>query len=93
MLEYIRYHSNEQKLLVNESGSPQGGHWLAICKYAGDNNIYYYNSLRQNIEMYTSARDFENRYNQYSGQYYVVEPYQTKTYKNPFVTLYQGIGI
>ena len=89
MLEHIRFH-NEWKLLVNESGSPQGGHWVAICKYVGDNNIYYFNSLRQNVEIYSSIRDFENRYNRYSGQYYVVEPYRTKTYKNPFVTLYQG---
>lgn len=89
MLEYIRFH-NEWKLLVNESGSPQGGHWVAICKYTGDNNIYYFNSLRQNVEIYSSRRDFENRYNRYSGQYYVVEPYRTKTYKNPFVALYQG---
>ena len=89
MLEHIRFH-NEWKLLVNESGSPQGGHWVAICKYAGDNNIYYFNSLRQKVEIYSSSRDFENRYNRYSGQYYVVEPYRTKTYKNPFVALYQG---
>jgi len=90
MLDYIKYHSNEWKLLVNESGSSQGGHWVAICKYAGDNNIYYFNSLRQNVEIYISDRDFENRYNRYSGQYYVVEAYRTKTYKNPFVALYQG---
>jgi hypothetical protein len=90
MLDYIKSHSNEWKLLVNESGSPQGGHWVTICKYAGDNNIYYFNSLRQKVEIYSSSRDFENRYNRYSGQYYVVEPYRTKTYKNPFVALYQG---
>ena len=90
MLDYIKSHSNEWKLLVNESGSPQGGHWVAICKYTGDNNIYYFNSLRQKVEIYSSSRDFENRYNRYSGQYYVVEPYRTKTYKNPFVALYQG---
>lgn len=38
---------------------------------------------------YTSVRDFETKYNRYSGQYYVVKPYRTKTYTNPFVALCQ----
>ena len=53
---------SEWKMLVNENGSPHGGHWTAILKKRDDPNVYYFNSLREQVKAYNSVDEFVRKY-------------------------------
>ena len=69
--------SVEWKILINENGLPNSGHWVIACKYAGDIGIYYFNSLRHSVEKYASAESFIRDYINRTGdrtQFAMIEP-------------------
>jgi len=75
----------EWKMLINENGSPNGGHWVIACKYAGDIGIYYFNSLKTNVKKYASVdtfiRDYINGAENSIRQFAILEP--VAEYVNP----------
>jgi DNA-directed RNA polymerase subunit E'/Rpb7 len=67
----------EWKILINENGSPRGGHWVFACKYAGDVGIYYFNSLGNSVKKYASVDTFIHDYIKRTGdrtQFAMLEP-------------------
>lgn len=54
--------SGEWKLLVNENGSPYGGHWTAVIKNGTDPTIYYFNSLLREVKTYANVETFVDTY-------------------------------
>jgi hypothetical protein len=89
ILTYIRLHDREWKLLVNEGGSVQGGHWVAYCKYEHAETVYYYNSLFKEVRTFDNIGEFA-RYcdTRTQDQFYIVEEYETREYKNPLHEVY-----
>lgn len=78
--------ASEWKMLVNENGSPRGGHWIAVLKNRDDPKVYYFNSLRQQVETYTSVDEFVRKYIQRASsrtQFAFVRP--VPRYKNPLL--------
>ena len=89
ILGYIRSHDKEWKLLVNENGSVQGGHWVAYCKYEHTDTVYYFNSLLKNVRTFENIGEFAHYCGQRTGdQFYIVEEYETREYKNPLRHVY-----
>ena len=67
----------EWKILINENGSPTGGHWVFACKYAGDIGVYYFNSLGKGVKKYASVDTFIRDYIKRAGdrtQFAMLEP-------------------
>lgn len=67
----------EWKILINENGSPTGGHWVIACKYAGDVGVYYFNSLGNSVKKYASVDTFIRDYIKRAGdrtQFAILEP-------------------
>lgn len=54
--------SVDWKMIVNENGSVRGGHWVAVIKNKGTPAVYYFNSLRDNVKIYRTTRDFVDQY-------------------------------
>ena len=54
--------TGEWKLLVNENGSPQGGHWTAVTKNGNDAAVYYFNSLLREVKTYANVDSFVETY-------------------------------
>ena len=52
----------QQKMLVNENGSPRGGHWTAVIKNGDDPAVYYLNSLKNKVVTYSTIQDFVDRF-------------------------------
>jgi len=78
--------ASEWKMLVNENGSPRGGHWTAVLKNHDDPKVYYFNSLRQRVETYNSVDEFVRKYIQPAAartQFAFVRP--VPRYKNPLL--------
>ena len=50
--------ASEWKMLVNESGSPRGGHWTTVIKKRDDPKVYYFDSLRTQVITYNSVEEF-----------------------------------
>jgi len=55
-------YSSEWKMLVNENGSPRGGHWTAVIKNGDDPAVYYLNSLKHRVVRYSTIQDFVDRF-------------------------------
>lgn len=53
---------SEWKMLVNENGSPRGGHWTAVIKNGDDPAVYYLNSLKNKVVTYSTIQDFVDRF-------------------------------
>lgn len=78
--------ASEWKMLVNENGSPRGGHWTAVLKNRDDPKVYYFNSLLQRVETYNSVDEFVRKYIQRASartQFAFVRP--VSRYKNPLL--------
>jgi hypothetical protein len=89
IVAYIRSKDREWKLLVNENGSVQGGHWVAYCKYAHADAVYYFNSLAKKVNTFANVDKFVQYCNkQSSDQFYIIEEYDTPEYKNPLQQVY-----
>jgi hypothetical protein len=89
IMDYLRTHEREWKLLVNEGGSAQGGHWVAYCKYEHDDAIYYFNSLAKKVRIFENIGEFTKYCGQLTNdQFYIVEEYETREYKNPLQHVY-----
>ena len=89
IVAYIRSHAKEWKLLVNEGGSLQGGHWVAYCKYEHDDAVYYFNSLLKKVKTFANIGEFAKYCDTRTGdQFYIVEEYETREYKNPLHHVY-----
>jgi DNA-directed RNA polymerase subunit E'/Rpb7 len=54
--------ASEWKMLVNENGSPRGGHWTAVIKNGDDPAVYYLNSLKNKVVTYSTIQDFVDRF-------------------------------
>ena len=54
--------TSEWKMLVNENGSPRGGHWTAVIKNGDDPAVYYLNSLKNKVVTYSTIQDFVDRF-------------------------------
>lgn len=54
--------ASEWKMLVNENGSPRGGHWTAVIKNGDDPAVYYLNSLKKGVVTYSTIQDFVDRF-------------------------------
>jgi DNA-directed RNA polymerase subunit E'/Rpb7 len=78
--------ASEWKMLVNENGSPRGGHWIAVLKNRDDPKVYYFNSLHKRVETYDSVDEFVSKYIQRASartQFAFVRP--APRYKNPLL--------
>jgi hypothetical protein len=77
--------ASEWKMLVNENGSPRGGHWTAVIKNGDDPAVYYLNSLKNKVVTYSTIQDFVDRFIQQefssSIQFAFVE--RSANYVNP----------
>ena len=77
--------ASEWKMLVNENGSPRGGHWTAVIKNGDDPAVYYLNSLKNKVVTYPTIQDFVDRFirEEFSSsiQFSFVE--RVATYINP----------
>ena len=54
--------TGEWKMLVNENGSPHGGHWTAVTKNGDDPAVYYFNSLLREVKIYATVDAFVDTY-------------------------------
>lgn len=54
--------ASEWKMLVNENGSPRGGHWTTVIKNGDDPAVYYLNSLKNKVVTYSTIQDFVDRF-------------------------------
>jgi hypothetical protein len=54
--------ASEWKMLINENGSPRGGHWTAVIKNGDDPAVYYLNSLKNKAVTYSTIQDFVDRF-------------------------------
>lgn len=54
--------ASEWKMLVNENGSPRGGHWTVVIKNGDDPAVYYLNSLKNKVVTYSTIQDFVDRF-------------------------------
>jgi len=54
--------TGEWKMLVNENGSPHGGHWTAVIKNGDDPTVYYFNSLLREVKTYANVDAFVDTY-------------------------------
>lgn len=54
--------TGEWKLLVNENGSPHGGHWTAVTKSGNDPTVCYFNSLLREVKTYANVDAFVDAY-------------------------------
>ena len=54
--------TSEWKMLVNENGSPRGGHWTAVIKNGDDSAVYYLISLKNKVVAYSTIQDFVDRF-------------------------------
>lgn len=78
--------ASEWKMLVNENGSPRGGHWTTVIKKRDDPKVYYLNSLRQRVESYKNVEKFVRKFVQGASQrtqFAFVRP--VSVYKNPLL--------
>ena len=89
IVAYIRLNDREWKLLVNQNGSVQGGHWVAYCKYKHSDTVYYFNSLLKQVITFANIGEFAKYCDTRTGdQFYIVEEYETREYKNPLHEVY-----
>ena len=54
--------TGEWKLLVNENGSPQSGHWTTVIKNGNDPVVYYFNSILHEVKTYANVESFVETY-------------------------------
>jgi len=78
--------ASEWNILVNENGSPRGGHWTTVIKKRDDPGVYYFNSLRKKVESYKTVEEFVRKFVQGASartQFAFVRP--TSRYQNPLL--------
>jgi hypothetical protein len=78
--------ASEWKMLVNENGSPKGGHWTTVIKKRDDPKVYYFNSLRTQVKTYNSVEKFVREFVQGASQrtqFAFVRP--VSVYKSPLL--------
>ena len=79
----------ELKILANHVISKESGHWVAICKYKSDKKIYFYDSLRKEIEIFEDLNDFIENFNGDGYVFLIFKKFETTEYKNPVRVLFE----
>ena len=84
---FVEKKPSQFKILCNINNNSKFKHWVIICKYQEKPQIYYFDSLKNNIIFFNNIDSFESYFRKFKKSYYFLvhknDLNNSNLYENP----------